>query len=271
MKSIKRKQIFTILIFIILFLTPLVAQSAEFHYDDLNRLEYVVYDNNSVIIYTYDEVGNRVTKEENYLGLSAIASFTAEPSEDTDFVVTFNSSGSSCFENTFDPVLKDIITTIRVCDYSWDFGGPGNIIGGNGYDITVFQYDSEGSYNATLTVTDQMDPSITDSDTQIVSAVQHVDLAPPINFVSVVNGNEVILFTPDLSIEYPEVVRAYIYWGDRARTVISYPFPDLVNGVPHVYERGGRSYNMRVTIIDSAHNMIDYTISDDPDLVVFIP
>jgi len=40
-----------------------VAQAVTYVYDDLNRLTQIVYDDGTVITYTYDEVGNRLQEQ----------------------------------------------------------------------------------------------------------------------------------------------------------------------------------------------------------------
>lgn len=40
-----------------------VAQAITYFYDDLNRLTQIVYDDGTVITYTYDEVGNRLQEQ----------------------------------------------------------------------------------------------------------------------------------------------------------------------------------------------------------------
>jgi hypothetical protein len=270
MKSIFSTSVLSVISFFILSVfNTSSAETIKYAYDDLNRIESVEIVNNSLADYYYDEIGNRVELTSQILGVFAEAAFSAEPSADTDFVVTFDASASACFENTIDPVSKAIITENRDCgDYTWNFGGAGNIVGGSGQDFLVYQYEAAGTYDVTLTVSVQQDPSISDVLTQPVMALQTEIPAPPIDFVTEVNGNNVTLTAPNLSIEAPDIVRAYIYWGDRERTVTTYPLNDLVNGIAHTYARGGRSYNIRLMVIDSAHNRWDYTFANDADLTV---
>ena len=88
-----------------------------------------------------------------------------------------------------------------------------------------------------------------------------------IDFASAVNGREVAL-----SADMPaDISRVYVYWGDRKRTVSTLPAQDFAAGLAHVYDRGGRSYNIRVMTIDTARNRQDYTFSEDGDLTAVLP
>jgi YD repeat-containing protein len=51
-----------IFLFSLIFYTYVLATTAQYTYDNLNRLIKVQYDNGTVIQYTYDAVGNRLTQ-----------------------------------------------------------------------------------------------------------------------------------------------------------------------------------------------------------------
>jgi len=188
--------------------------------------------------------------------LVVIPYFSGLASTDTDRVVTFDATRSSCYEKV------DGVDEPRTCSYSWDFGGAGSIVGGNGTDIMVYQFDAVGDYTVTLTMTESVTGK-TASDSITVSAIE-VEVPAAADFSTSVAGNTVTL-TATLP---PEVVRLYVYWGDRLRTVYADPANDVMT---HTYARGGRSYNIRVVTIDAAHNMINYTFAEDPDLTVTLP
>jgi hypothetical protein len=58
----------TILTFYLLSSSLILAQrNANFQYDDLNRLNKIIYFNGLVIQYTYDQLGNRLTKARTFL------------------------------------------------------------------------------------------------------------------------------------------------------------------------------------------------------------
>ena len=58
----KRYIILMVISFIFLFCFEQLAFGITYKYDNLNRLTRVVYDNGTVITYTYDEVGNRTRR-----------------------------------------------------------------------------------------------------------------------------------------------------------------------------------------------------------------
>jgi len=183
--------------------------------------------------------------------VSALASLTA------DRTVTFDASRSSCYENV------DVVAEQRLCSYTWDFGGSGSIVGGNGTDTVVYQYGAEGHYTASLTLSE----SVTGKSNTTNVSVTAENVAPPAaaaDFATTVTGRTVRL-TATLP---ADVVRVYVYWGDRLRTVYTSPATDVMT---HTYARGSRDYSIRVMTIDSAYNTINYTFSEDPDLAVFIP
>jgi hypothetical protein len=182
---------------------------------------------------------------------------SALSSSDTDRTVTFDASRSSCYENV-DGTVEE-----RVCSHEWDFGGSGSVVGGNGTDMVVFQYDAEGVYTASLTMRESVTGKT--NSTSITATAENV-VPPPASadFATAVNGTTVTL-TAALP---ANVVRLYVYWGDRLRTVYTSPATDVMT---HTYTRGGRSYNIRVMVMDSTHNSVNYTFSNDGDLTVVLP
>ncbi|MBI4791902.1 MAG: CxxxxCH/CxxCH domain-containing protein [Deltaproteobacteria bacterium] len=176
---------------------------------------------------------------------------------DADRTITFDASRSSCYENVNGTAEE------RECSYEWDFGGSGSVQGGNGTDMVVFRYDAEGTYTASLT----MRESVTGKTGSTGITATAANVVPPpasADFATAVNGA-----TVTLSATLPaNVVRLYVYWGDRLRTVYTSPATDVMT---HTYGRGGRSYNIRVTVMDSTHNSVDYTFSEDADLTVVLP
>jgi hypothetical protein len=151
----------------------------------------------------------------------------------------------------------------RVCSHEWDFGGSGSVVGGNGADVAVFQYDAEGIYTASLTMRESVTGKT--GSASVTATAENVVPPPAVtDFSAAVHGTTVTLS----AILPANVVRLYVYWGDRLRTVYSNPATDVMT---HVYARGGRSYNIRVTVMDTAHNSVDYTFSEDTDLTVVLP
>lgn len=178
-------------------------------------------------------------------------------SPETDRVVSLDASRSSCYE------VVDGVNRERTCSYQWDFGGSGAIVGGNGSEVMVYRYDAAGDYTVSLAMEESRSgkrgvESIT------VGALE-VELPPPsADFTTTLAATTVTLAASLPS----EVVRVYVYWGDRRRSVSTDPAGLALS---HTYERGGRDYNIRVTTIDSDHNRLSYTFGDDPDLRVTLP
>lgn len=193
--------------------------------------------------------------------VKVVPHISALASQDTDLVMTFDASRSSCYE------MIDGEALALTCDYSWDFGGGGFEVGGNGSDIVVYHYNAPGNYNVTLTVREQVSGK-TVAKTVPVIALEVEPPAPEADFSTFVNGSTVTLKAETLP---ADVIRAYIYWGDRKRTIATNPPVDLPSGINYTYLRGGRSYNIRVQTIDSKHNTLDYTFSEDADLEVTLP
>lgn len=183
--------------------------------------------------------------------VSALSSLTA------DRTITFDASRSSCYENV-GGVLEEL-----VCSYTWDFGGSGNVVGGNGSDKVIYQYGAEGSYVASLTLRESVSGKTNTASVTVTAE----NVAPPasvVDFATTVTGK-----TVNLSTTLPaDVVRLYVYWGDGKKTVYSNPVTDVMI---HTFSLGNRTYNMSATSYDVAYHKVDYTVADDPDLAVFIP
>ena len=178
-------------------------------------------------------------------------------STDIDRVIVFDATRSACYE-VVDGVPED-----RICSYDWDFGGVGSIIGGNGSDRVVYQYDLIGDYDVTLTMIESTTGK-KETDTITVKAIEVEPPPPTGDFSTTVNGTTVTL----TAILPADVVRAYVYWGDRKQTTYTDPANDIME---HTYIQGGTSYKIRVQTIDAGWNTVYYTFNEDPDLDVTIP
>ena len=175
-----------------------------------------------------------------------ISMLRGEHSADTNRVVFFG-----CYNNT-NGVLEN-----RDCGGDWDFGGTGQIVGGNGNNIIVYQYDTAGDYTANLTMADSV------RSLDITAETVETPL-PAIDFVSVVDNATVNLTVTDLdpndaSLNYT------VYWGDRTRSIGGVSFV-------HTYSRTGTDYHIRVKGVSSdAGEEFNYTFTYDEDLNVSIP
>ena len=168
-------------------------------------------------------------------------------SADTNRVAFFG-----CFNNT-NGILANL-----TCGGTWDFGAPGQIVGGNGNNIIVYQYDATGDFSATLTTVDAVNT--------LAVASKNVEIPLPVaNFITAVNGSTVTL-TP--SVLPADVAQLTVFWGDRNRTVVSdAPFQNPINQ----YTRTGTSYHIRVQLVDTGGNTFNYTFMNNSDLTVTIP
>lgn len=194
------------------------------------------------------------------IDLKVIPQVSGLASLDTDRVVTFDASRSSCYQTV---AGANIALT---CSYDWDFGGNGTIVGGNGIDKVTYQYQVAGDYTVKLTMAEaNTGKRATDSITVTAQVVE-----PPVaaaDFSTTVIGRTVTV-TATLP---ADVVRANIYWGDRKKTLSSSPQTELVNGISHTYASGGQVYSLRIQTIDASYNSLNYTVSEDGDLAVTVP
>ncbi|MFH1216755.1 MAG: MopE-related protein [Pseudomonadota bacterium] len=202
----------------------------------------------------------------DYSGIHLIPFPSALSSKKFDRVVSFNASRSSCYEDAYDD--RGIIYPVKLnCTFTWDFGGPGVVVGGNGNDIVEFQYDEFGSYTATVNITEDI-TGLTASDTVQAGAVSVTNPLSSIGFTTGVNGNEVVLRATLLP---SQIARAYVYWGDRKQTLVSSNvISTLTNGVTHQYQKAG-SYDISILVIDNSLKRFEYTVDEDGDLEILIP
>ena len=187
-------------------------------------------------------------------GISALSS------SDTDKVVFFDSNQSLCFEMMAGSCIKES----RVCTGQWDFGGEGDIVGGNGHDILVFRYDEAGDYSANLTITEQ-ESSTTVTDNLTVTADILETPLPDIDFETIVDPatSTVSLTIPDVDVD-----TVIVFWGDRNRTEYTGSLPATLE---QTYTRTGTDYHIRVKTVTGTGEVFNYTFTYDEDLTVYIP
>jgi|GEM_PF-5581594 YD repeat-containing protein len=100
----KLSKIYILILFIaIITNTPLLAATAQYTYDDLNRLIKVQYSDGAVIQYTYDAVGNRLTQQVQAPSGSAAASPQAGAAG--------SASSSASNSTAVDPVQESLTYT----------------------------------------------------------------------------------------------------------------------------------------------------------------
>lgn len=178
---------------------------------------------------------------------------------DTDRVINFDATQSSCYEE-----VGGVIEN-RTCTYQWNFGGAGSMLGGNGTDVIYYEYNQVGVYTVSLTLTEPSSGTI-----QTVSiSVSAENVTTPIpfaDFVTAVNGRTVTLQAVSLP---AEVTKAFIYWGDGTRKFSTNPLVDLfTGGISHTYTSSGTHFNLRVLTVDAQYNKVNYTFIEDADLTV---
>jgi hypothetical protein len=200
----------------------------------------------------------------DYSGLHLIPYPSAHSSADSDLLVSFDATRSSCYEEAYDE-MGAMYTVDLNCSYSWDFGGPGSIVGGNGDNAIVYLYDTPGTYTTTVSITEDT-TGLTESTTVVASAIEVEPPPPSADFDVVITGNDLNLS----SITLPEdIMRIYVYWGDRTRYVSMDPLADFATGINHSYLLNG-TYNIRIKTIDASRNELNYTFINDNDLGIEI-
>ena len=187
--------------------------------------------------------------------------FSALNSLDTDRVIFFNSSQSTCFE------MLSCVKQDRVCTDTWDFGGVGDIIGGNGHDIVVYQYDAGGDYTASLTLTESVSGTPTTGSLLVTAEIVETPL-PALNFVSSVDAATVTLSITDPVSSDAAIQSLSVFWGDRYRTEYTESLPATIE---HTYTRTGTDYHIRVKAILTNDEEFNYTFMFDKDLTINIP
>ena len=101
------------------------------------------------------------------------------------------------------------------------------------------------------------DPTVTDTQCVDITPVQVEPVGPAVNITASADGLTATLTDGAMG---ATAARAYISWGDRQRDISTNPVADFASGISHTYARA-RSYNVRITIIDTHHERWDYTLT----------
>ena len=177
-------------------------------------------------------------------------------SKNTDRVLFFDTRQSFCYE------IVNCVKRERDCSYKWDFGGPGDVVGGNGKDVVVYRYDTVGEYEASVSMTETVSgKEATDYILVVAESVQPV--LPFLDFSTTVEESTAILSVGVLE----DIVQLLVFWGDRSRSEYSSPFNESIE---HTYTRSGK-YRLRVQVVDNEGNIFNYTIRNNANLIVEIP
>ena len=188
-------------------------------------------------------------------------SFTATSSLDTDRVVFFNSSQAVYLE------VVSCVPEEKDCRDEWDFGGVGDIVGGNGDDIIVYRYDASGDYIISLTMTEGNSGTSVSANAEVTAKIVETPL-PAIDFATTVYNATVSLTITDLDLTDSDVASVIVFWGDRYRTQDTVSLPATIN---HTYTRTGSEYHIRVKAILTDGESFNYTFIADEGLTVSIP
>jgi subtilisin len=180
-------------------------------------------------------------------------------SADTDRVVFFDTSQSDCYE------MIDCVQESRVCNYNWDFGGIGNIVGGNGNDIIVYRYDTSGDYTASLTMVEEESGTTATDNFTVTAEIVQTPL-PALNFTTSIDTATVSVTITDLDSSDADVESVIVFWGDRHRDGYSLPAT-----ISHTYSRTGTDYHIRIRTLTTAGEEFNYTFLADENLTVNIP
>lgn len=178
-----------------------------------------------------------------------------------DRVVFFDTSPSVCYE------MVNCVKEDRICSDTWDFGGDGGIVGGNGDDIVAYQYNTSGDYTVSLTMTEQDSDTTATNNFTVTAEIVQTPL-PSIDFATTVNTAAVSLSITDLDPNDSDVASVIVFWGDRYRTEETVSLPATID---HTYTRTGSEYHIRVKAIFADGGVFNYTFMADENLTVSIP
>lgn len=177
----------------------------------------------------------------------ATAQLSALSSNDTDLTVSLNASRSTC-SKLVDGMLQPWALG---CNYSFDTTGAA-VVGGNGTTELTLLYPAEGAYDASVTVCLNDDPATGGDeggvcDTDTVAATAMIVEAPistaNLTATDNVDGTCTIQGAPG------DAVRAYIYWGNRKKTVVT----NMADFTAGVTDKCGAT--VRVQLYDADHNV----------------
>ncbi|MBC8318941.1 MAG: hypothetical protein H8E41_13655 [Desulfobulbaceae bacterium] len=202
----------------------------------------------------YDPCSSR-----DYFVIDPMLSVTS--SSDTNRVVFFDDSQTACYGMvSCEKQNRDCITT-------WNFGGDGNIVGGNGDDIIVFEYDAYGDYDFIYSVGIEGSGTSTAMGSMITAEEVETPL-PDLNIGSSIDNSTVSLSITDPEPSDAAIETIIVFWGDRYRT--EHPWPPSAP-IKHTYTRTGSDYHIRLKTLNEGAKQFNYTFMYDEDLKISIP
>ena len=138
------------------FLTDFASASTTYYtYDDLQRLTRVERSDGTVIAYSYDELGNRISKVVTNVPLIPTALFTAN-----------QTNGSAPF-----PVIFTDQSTGNIASWLWDFGDGQT----SSLQSPPHEYQTSGTYTVRLTVTGPTGTSDIEEKVGYITVIGSVD------------------------------------------------------------------------------------------------
>lgn len=185
------------------------------------------------------------------------------PANDTNNVVFFDYSSSSCHEK------QDCVNQEVNCEYEFDFGdnGLGSIVGGNGTNIIVYEYVEAGDYTTSLTMTELDSNTVAVANVSVTAKIVETPL-PALDVVSDIDNANVTLSITDPDLTDSDVDSVTVFWADRYRSEYTWP---LTTNIEHTYTRTGTDYHIRVKMVNTAGEEFNYTFINNEALIVSIP
>ncbi|MFH2049755.1 MAG: hypothetical protein ABIJ12_09950 [bacterium] len=195
----------------------------------------------------------------NYTVVNSL--YTSFPSDDTNNVVIFDTSQSDCYE------MINCVKEDRTCSKVLDFGGSGSVIGGNGNDIIVYQYDNTGDYITSLTMTEVGSGKKNIKNLSISAEI--VEIPPPsIDFDTALDNAKASLYISVSKLSTIDIKDIIVFWGDRNTSEYAGSLPITIS---HTYTHTGTDYMIRVMIASTEGDKYNFTFMHDEDLLISIP
>ncbi|GAH49946.1 unnamed protein product, partial [marine sediment metagenome] len=168
-------------------------------------------------------------------------------------------TGNVSEEITFDG-SKSFDPDGTIIKWYWDFGDKTNGTG----RVTTHTYSNPGTYNVTLTVTDNRNAIDSYETTAIIRQPNRPPTAPIINGTK--TGNKTIEYTYTAVSTDPEndTIRYFFDWGDGTNTTSDFLASGILYNTSHSWTTNG-TYLITVYAED-----MNYSVSDTSKMMVFI-
>ncbi len=164
-----------------------------------------------------------------------------------DEEITFNGSKSSDIDGT-------------ITEWSWDFGDGNNGTG----EVTSHNYSTPGTYNVTLTVTDNDRNTDTYKTTVIIMQANRPPDSPLVDGVMLGNKTVEYAYTAVSTDPDNDTIRYFFDWGDGTNTISGFLERRLIYNTSHNWTTSG-VYTVRVYAEDKNNG-----VSGTTEMTVFI-